>query len=253
MYPIFPECLPRDASVTPVTDRSFGLLIAYIIPGFTVILLWGEKIPIVAGWLSSGASAPPTVGGFLTITVASVLVGLILSTLRWAIVDSVHHHSGIMPPTWEDPGDPSRLALYQLVVEFHYRFYQFYGSMWLVLLFLAITPPGESALGDLSGAEARLVSFFLALLFFAASRDTLQKCYLRGSTPGRSYPLYERKSTMTNGGHYGTITGAEEVKHQGSTPPDVTTARGTQKSSADTLSPEDSPKRPARRPEPSKK
>ena len=53
-----------------VTGRNFGLLIAYILPGF--VSLWGlaEFSPSVKSWLAASTATPgamPTVGGFLAL------------------------------------------------------------------------------------------------------------------------------------------------------------------------------------------
>lgn len=77
-----------------VTSRNFGLLIAYLLPGFTVLCIARPFFEAVEAWFGeTGESA--TVGGFLLLTLASVAVGLTVSTLRWLAIDTIHHHTGL--------------------------------------------------------------------------------------------------------------------------------------------------------------
>jgi hypothetical protein len=59
-----------------LSGKEFGILIAYVLPGF--LTLWGVSpfSPTVAQWLSASPSGASTVGGLLYGTVASVGVGL---------------------------------------------------------------------------------------------------------------------------------------------------------------------------------
>ena len=68
---------------------NFGILIAYVLPGFTA--LWGVSYfsETVQVWLGSSAGDAPTVGGFLYVTLAAVGAGMTVSTVRWMIVDTI--------------------------------------------------------------------------------------------------------------------------------------------------------------------
>src|SRR6266511_2637234 len=84
-----------------VTNDNFGLLIAYMIPGLIVVWGVGYVSPTVANWLGAAPPDAPTVGGFLYITIASVAAGLIVSAVRWLLIDTLHHWTGIRPPDWD--------------------------------------------------------------------------------------------------------------------------------------------------------
>jgi len=211
--------------MTPVTDRSFGLLIAYVIPGFSAVVLWGRSFHAVARWLAESPQSSPTVGGFLYVTIASTTVGLVLSTVRWAVLDRLHHATGVVPPEKFGAATPVDLDLYRLIVDLHYRYYQFYGSCLLVVVMCLLVPPAGVVAEGLSDPVHRLGLIAVAMLFFAASRDTLSKCYRRSESCSRPFSQTdERSSTMTNGGHYGTshATSAADKK--------VNTAKDAQKS-----------------------
>ena len=77
-----------------VSPGNFGVLIAFVLPGFVV--LWGVSYfsATVRLWLS-GAGTTPTIGGFMFGTLASVAAGVTVSTVRWLVIDKIHHWTGI--------------------------------------------------------------------------------------------------------------------------------------------------------------
>lgn len=154
-----------------VSSQNFGLLIAYLLPGFTV--LWGlsHVSPTVETWIGAVPAEPPTVGGFLYGTIASVAAGLTVSTLRWLIIDAIHHATGVARPNWNLSLLGERVAAFTTLIEIHYRYYQFYGGMEIALVISFALR--WSAVGIRWGELGLLVA--TELLFFAASRDALKK------------------------------------------------------------------------------
>ena len=166
-----------------VTGQNFGLLIAYVIPGFVSLWAVGRFSPVVSGWLQ--ASATPdnaaTVGGFLYVTLASVGTGLTVSTVRWAIIDSVHHWTGIRRPPWDDSRLQEKLGAFESLVENHYRYYQFYANMLVamcVVLLARLFSSGRSW-NELDLADCGIL--LMSVVYWAGSRDTLRKYYTRAA------------------------------------------------------------------------
>jgi hypothetical protein len=165
----------KDASL-----NNFGLLIAYLIPGFA--LLWGLR-PLVPGidlLLGSPLAAAPTVGGFLYATLAAVGAGMVVSTARWLVIDSIHHATGLRPPQWDFARLGERAAAFDLVVEHYYRYYQFHANTCvslLVILAVRWWAPGSPA-ALIHPADLGL--FALIAILFAGSRDSLRRYYTRG-------------------------------------------------------------------------
>lgn len=161
-----------------VTETNFGLLIAYLIPGFTVLIGVSFFSPVVASWLGTSTDTAPTLGGFLYITIASVAAGLTVSTVRWLLLDTIHHATGIRRPAWDFSQFHTKLSGYDRLNEIHYRYYQFYANTAVALPFVAVARTlAESRLSLWSFGGFMLIE----VLFWLGSRDTLRKYYARGS------------------------------------------------------------------------
>lgn len=164
-----------------VSRDNFGLLIAYVLPGFVV--LWGLQ-PYVADvreWLGTEQAGTPTIGGFLYGTLASTAVGLFVSAIRWAVVDRLYHLTGIREPRWDFSALSTRLAAFETLVEYHYRYYQFYANMMVALGFSAgivVVVEGRLPFQEPFG-NASLILVLAVLV--AGSRDALRKYYTRVS------------------------------------------------------------------------
>ena len=157
-----------------VTTTNFGLLIAYVIPGFVTLLGVSIFSPTVASWISGGGELP-TIGGFLYVTIASVGAGLTVSTVRWLVIDWIHHKTGIHQPDWDFARLSESVQAFDVLIEIHYRYYQWYGNMIVALLSLGVLR--TIAFGwSLSGSLAILTT---VALFSAGARDALRKYYRR--------------------------------------------------------------------------
>ena len=93
--------------MTSVSNANFGPLIAYLVPGATVLLGLSPFSPTLRAWLAATpADSPPTIGGFLYLTVASLAVGMTVSASIPVAVMSITctfgsgDHNAIVPPDW---------------------------------------------------------------------------------------------------------------------------------------------------------
>ena len=174
--PIAPlRTLPYPVPVNDVTNQNFGLLIAFVLPGFS--LLWGLQphSAMITGWLGHAATDVPSVGGFLYITMASVGAGQLVSTLRWLLIDTLHHRTGVRPPRWDFRKLKDRVSAYDRLIEIHYRYYQFHANSLLAVSISALLRWLEQ------GFRVRELFLLLAIdtLLYLGSRDTLSKYYRR--------------------------------------------------------------------------
>lgn len=182
-----------------VTNANFGLLIAYVLPGF--VTLWG--ISLVSGtvrdWLGTSTDQSPTVGGFLYVTLAAVAAGLFVSTIRWAVIDRIHHRTGISEPDWSFSHLNEKLSAFDLLVASHYRYYQCYANGFVAVAFSTTM---FVTFGNLANSQVGLVTaciVIVELVLWLGARDTLRKYYRRADAligkqavdtverPGRSH------------------------------------------------------------------
>ena len=162
-----------------VSASNFGLVIAFVLPGFTA--LWGVSYfsPVLRSLLVGADASGPTVGGFLYVTLASVAAGLAVSTVRWATVDQIHHWTGLRQPAWDFSRLQEHIAAYKVLHEIHYKFYQFNSNTLISLIFVYIGRRVHF------GSWAEKFGWFdvglllLSVILFVGSRDTLRNFYAR--------------------------------------------------------------------------
>lgn len=75
----------RSPTVNDLPGKNFGLLIAYVIPGF--ITLWGLRplSPTIDGWLTSSAEFPGGMEAIVFVGLASIAAGMAANAARWLI------------------------------------------------------------------------------------------------------------------------------------------------------------------------
>lgn len=167
--------------VGELSARNFGLVIAYLLPGFIAVAALSGPIPAIASWLATSPDGQPTVGGFLYVTIASLAAGMFASSCRWVIIDSLHHRTGIKRPSWDFSQLQSNLAAYGLLVELHYRYYQFNANTFVVVAFAYVIRLGGSCTWCGGPAWVDFGFVIVEAVLFATSRDTLRKYYARVS------------------------------------------------------------------------
>jgi hypothetical protein len=156
----------EDSSLT-----NFGLVIAYVLPGFTALNGFPLLSSSAAAWGTGGDSNPPLTA-FLSGTVMALAAGLTVSTVRWLVIDQLHHRTGLKPPARDFAKLEARVAAFEYLVLVHYRYYKFYANMVVALLW-------AYAARDYVQGWRGAVCLPLVLLFFVASRDSLRKYYQR--------------------------------------------------------------------------
>jgi hypothetical protein len=133
--------------------------------------------PMLQGWLAVAPDASPTVGGFLFVTVASLAVGMTLSAIRWSLIDTIHGLTGLPAPVLDFAGLGEKVGAYVLLIEIHYRHYQFYANMLIALAVAYVAY--RARLGGHAIGWVDLGVLMLEAVFFVTSRDTLRKYYTR--------------------------------------------------------------------------
>jgi hypothetical protein len=166
-----------------ISDKNFGVIIAFLIPGF--MLLWGLSFSsnTISVWLvKSSATDAPTVGGFLYAILASLALGLLISAIRWLLVDHFLYYFTCLKRTEIDFSklkDKDAFKAFQGVVENHYRYYQYYSNTLVAVgvSFLAYLWKGQ----NLPSKPVIFGVILACLTLLLASRDCLKNYHERAA------------------------------------------------------------------------
>lgn len=101
-----------------------------------------------------------------------------VTAIRWACVDLIHAATGLRAPDLDFSRLPGKVDAYNLLIEIHYRHYQFYSNMFVATAItwichrISSQPPCQITWID--------PGFLLVeAIFFLTSRDTLRRYFHR--------------------------------------------------------------------------
>jgi hypothetical protein len=185
-----------------ITSRQFGLIVAFMIPGFVGLAGLAPLVPFVGEWLEPVNSGAFGIGPTIYALMAATAVGMILSCLRWLVVDHVLEWSGVRAPTIDFQQLGNHLEAFDYLSDNHYRYYQFYANTLVAIL---VAYPIDRLLrrSSLLGTPTDIGIFFLSVVLLLGSRDALSKYRSRASQlVGQT--AEEGNEAMTNGiDHHG--------------------------------------------------
>lgn len=167
-----------------ISNDNFGPLIAYLVPGATALAGFSPFSLTLRTWFAANPADSPSLGGFLYLTVASLATGMTVSAVRWALVDTLHARTGLPQPPLDFFRLRGNVEAFSLLIDIHYRHYLFYANMFVATA-AAYASYRLWAGQDQFGWPDVLITFIEAV-FFAASRDTLKKYYMRSTQLLRS-------------------------------------------------------------------
>jgi hypothetical protein len=175
-----PGDLLRFGSLHSVSNTTFGPLIAYLVPGATTLWGVGLFVPGIQAWFATQPEQAPTIGGFLYLTIASIACGMTVTAIRWAVIDTLHQRTGLGVPNLNFAKLADRVEAYHLLIEIHYRHYQFYANMAVATAIAYLRFRVQAGFSPWFGwLEVMFVA--LELVFFGTSRDTLSKYHRRSA------------------------------------------------------------------------
>ncbi len=125
-----------------VTEKNFGVIIAFLIPGF--LLLWGLSYSRtdLASWLVNMSNKDaPLIGSFLYATMASLALGLLTSAIRTAVFDEfLYRITRLKPPNINSAKLKNKETLegFNAAIENHYRYYQYYANSLIAIAIAAV-------------------------------------------------------------------------------------------------------------------
>jgi len=94
----------------------------------------------------------------------------------WILIDTIHHLTGIPRPTnWDFTQFQKLVSAHDALTEFHYRYYQFYGSMFIALPIAYVARRSSVGLFTAPLGWIDILVPLLMIIFFAGSRDAYRK------------------------------------------------------------------------------
>jgi hypothetical protein len=180
-----------------ILNRQFGLIIAYLLPGFVALAGIAPLSPIVAEWLhpdQTGSFAAP-----VYVLLAATALGMVASCFRWLLVDRIHAMTGVVSPLFNARAIEESPGAFNCLIENHYRYYQFYANtliavVWAYAVRRSLTPSLFLRLPTDLGVV------ILCVVLFAGSRDALVKYRSRSSQLNGQVALTGLEGeAMTNG------------------------------------------------------
>ncbi len=173
----------NDATkVVSETSKNFGIIIAFLLPGFialwpmqqvsSAVAVWFSGAGLSAGSPGTGGPPPaaPTAGSFLMVVLAALALGMLISAIRWALLDKLLH-IGFRRPNLDYSKLQANLGAFDFINENHYRYYQYYANSAIALIVWAFgwfhhTYPPGSQIAVVGAVE---------VILLLAARDALKK------------------------------------------------------------------------------
>jgi hypothetical protein len=209
-------------SVASSASNQFGLIVAYLVPGFVALLGLIPLFPLVADWLAPipwGEQGELGLGPPIYALLTAIAAGMVVSYVRWFFIDTMHRWSGVRSRSTSYTQLSQHLDAFHYLVEQHYRHYQFAGNMLVAISWSYTVHRIYGSLACFSISTDAAVAL-ICLILFVGSRDNLTKFRTRvdqlvGST------AEEGGVAMTNGIDHKTQGGGEKP-HEApkGTPPD---------------------------------
>lgn len=188
----------------PGSSRQFGLLIAYVLPGFIALVGLAPVFPSVAQWLRpvSAGELDLGLGPPLYAILAATALGLLLDSARWISIDRIHHWMGVKRPAWEDSQLDRVLGAFDYLVQNHYRFYAFNANTLLAATIAYVVNRFAGTLPFL-GLSTDVGMVLLVAVLFLASRSALTNYFARTARLVGRTATPSEATDMYNGNDHG--------------------------------------------------
>jgi hypothetical protein len=162
-----------------VTSTSFGLVIAFLLPGLSALACLPFWSADSKSLLQEFVKAPNNVGLFLLVLLAGLACGLQVSVLRWVLFEKILCRKHKLDLHKFQNLKEEKLEAFRAAADEHYRYHQFWGGTAIVLpvFFFSLlkSQTGTSSLvyyfwdslwGNLASPPISLEQFILESSFF---------------------------------------------------------------------------------------
>jgi hypothetical protein len=170
--------------IKDVTSTTFGLIIAYLLPGLTAFYGLSFFSVRIMNWFDLIFRGGASGGLILFVIFGAMVIGLQLSAVRWLIFEQIFcRDCRFDAAALAGIADAGRFAAYRLLIDEQYRYHQFWSGMSFAQIVLfwgwIRTQQGPICLAWLSGILAMLcevltiVAAIAALKRYAALRQNV--------------------------------------------------------------------------------
>ncbi len=155
-------------NIKDVTTTSFGLIVAYLLPGLVGLY----TISLYAKGVRALFAHPNEAVGFLLLLLFALLVGVLVNGVRALIHDALIHYKVGKPfgaAYFNKIDNSDKLACFMAVLDEYFRVFQFFGSL------AVISPPlyiGWALCGVLSIPAAVVLGLLTTAVTISASSVT---------------------------------------------------------------------------------
>jgi hypothetical protein len=120
----------EGSGVKDLTVTSFGLVIAYLLPGLVGLYglsFWSKKL---SQMFSTFLTSESNIGLFLIVVLASLAIGLLANGLRWVAFEMLFFKKHRTQSSFHKTlAGERKLAAYRVVIDETYRYHQWWGGI----------------------------------------------------------------------------------------------------------------------------
>jgi hypothetical protein len=121
-----------------VTTTTFGLLIAYFVPGLTGLYAWTFWSPQVDDLFTRFGTTGTSFGLFLLVLMGALTTGMLLTPLKSLFYEQlVCRSTKLSPQLLSKMSDDGKYGAIRVAIDEQYRYHQCWGNMSIVLIPLA--------------------------------------------------------------------------------------------------------------------
>jgi hypothetical protein len=165
-----------------VEPIDFGILIAFILPGSVAVYGLRYVSPRISALWSILESGQVVIGPLILLALATLAVGLIVSSLRVVLLEPIFHVTGVRQENidYQKLANADQREFFKEMIKNVYRYEQFYGNTLLALLFCSFL---RYFVGRVSICQTRMdqmvsVAIIGSLItLFVAGRKSLRDVY----------------------------------------------------------------------------
>lgn len=102
-----------------------------------------------------------------------------VSTIRWMVLDTIHHFTGIRRPDFDYARLEENIHAFDLLVRHHYDYYKFNANSLVAVTFTYLAHRTATGFWTKPMNWTEALVFLLGLVLFVVSRDNLKNYYRR--------------------------------------------------------------------------